>query len=261
MTQAHVPTSARIADAVSALGVRPGGVLLVHSSLSSLTAGPSARVEGGPETVIQGLLRALGPQGTLLLPALSYATVHADQTRFDRDTTPSCIGTIPEHFRRRGGTVRSGSPTHSVCATGPRAASIVADHHLDRTPVGARSPLRKLRHLNGQLLFLGCGLRPNTSMHGVEELAAAPYLFGDEVKYSLQLGPEHHEISCRRHAFAGWVQRYDRLADLLRDDGLRVGSVLDAQAHLLEARTMWDRGEATIRADPYAFVSREGQDT
>ncbi len=55
-----------------ALGVRPGGVLLVHSSLRSL--GP---LPGGAESVIRALLAVLGPDGTLLMPALSYASVGA----------------------------------------------------------------------------------------------------------------------------------------------------------------------------------------
>ncbi|HCL30929.1 MAG TPA: AAC(3) family N-acetyltransferase [Candidatus Latescibacteria bacterium] len=253
MTTAHGPTSERIAAQVSALGVRESGVLLVHSSLSSM-----GHVEGGPETVIDGLLQALGSQGTLLLPALSYATVGAEQTHFNRETTPSCVGAITEYFRTRSGTKRSGSPTHSVCATGLLADQIVADHHLDTTPVGARSPLRKLPELGGQLLFLGCGLRPNTSMHGVEELVQPPYLFGNPVIYQLELGTQKRQITCRRHGFAGWNQRYERVAELLREDGLQQGPVLAAEAHLLETRLMWERGEAALRADPFAFVSQDG---
>ena len=41
----------RIAEDVSALGVRPGGVVLIHSSLSAM-----GFVHGGPETVILGVL-------------------------------------------------------------------------------------------------------------------------------------------------------------------------------------------------------------
>ena len=75
-------------------------------------------------------------------------------------------------------------------------------------------------------------------MHGVEELVEPPYLFGDDITYTLHLGDERREVTCRRHAFAGWVQRYERVADLLSDDGLVTGPVLDARAHLLEAPTM-----------------------
>ena len=60
--------AARIAEGLIGAGVRSGGTVLVHSSLKSM--GP---VPGGPETVILGLLEALGPEGPLLLPALRYA--------------------------------------------------------------------------------------------------------------------------------------------------------------------------------------------
>jgi aminoglycoside 3-N-acetyltransferase len=93
-------------------------------------------------------------------------------------------------------------------------------------------------------------------MHGVEELVGPPYLFGADVSYSLQLGGERHTVTCRRHGFDGWVQRYERVADLLGDDGLQVGTVLNAQVHLLEARQMWDRAEAALQRDPFTFVSR-----
>ena len=61
--------------------MRAGSVLLVHSSL-----GP---VSGGPDTVLD----ALGPQGTLCLPTLSYLFVSSAQPVFDVKTTPTNLGT------------------------------------------------------------------------------------------------------------------------------------------------------------------------
>ena len=241
-----------LVDDLLRLGVRPGGVLLTHVSLSSM-----GQVDGGPETVIRALLRALGEEGTLLIPALSYANVHADQPVFDLQHTPSCIGTIPEFFRTRSGTLRSASPTHSVCGLGKRAAELLAAQHLDDTPVGPRSPFRRLRDADGQLLFLGCGLRPNTSMHGVEEVAAAPYLFKKEsVAYEAHLPDGVHPLRIRRHNFDGWDQRYERVADQMGADGLFVGSVLQATAHLLDVRTMWEAALQAMAEDPYHFVQR-----
>ena len=245
-------TQNRLARDLTAVGVRSGGVLLVHSSLSSM-----GHVPNGPETVIRGLLEAVGARGTLLMPALSYAHVHANQPVFDVATTPSTVGAIPEFFRTRADTLRSGSPTHSVCGVGPGAADIVCDHHLDHTPCGERSPFRKLRDLEGQVLFLGCGMSPNTSMHGVEELSEPPYLFSGEVAYQVILGDgEKREVVCRRHNFAGWVQRYERVGPLLRGEEIRTGPVLAATAHLLEASAMWERAHAAMVADPYYFVSK-----
>jgi len=243
----------QIAEALLAVGVRPGGVLLVHSSLSSL-----GHVPGGPETVIRGLLEALGARGTLLLPALSYEYVGKQNPVFDVLRTPSCVGAIPEHFRLRPGTLRSIHPTHSVCAVGAQAASITGDHHLDSTPVGPHSPFRKVRDLGGQLLFLGCGLRPNTSMHGVEELAEPPYLYGETIRYRVILEDGREQtLDSRHHGFQGYRQRYDRLEPLL-DQGseLRSGRVLAAQVYLLEAQPMWEKALAAYRRDPLYFVEQ-----
>lgn len=246
-------TEGRITQDALALGVRPGGILLVHSSLSSL-----GHVPGGPETVIRGLWGALGAEGTLLLPALSYEYVGKANPVFDVLRTPSNVGAIPEHFRLRPGTLRSVHPTHSVCAIGAQAAAMTADHELDHTPVGAHSPFRRVRDLGGQLMFLGCGLRPNTSMHGVEELAEPPYLYGELIRYRVILADSRElELDSRHHGFQGYRQRYDRLEPLLEPGTeLRTGKVLGAQVHLIEAQPMWEKALAAYRRDPLHFVEQ-----
>ena len=244
----------RIADDLRALGVRAGGTLLVHSSLSSL-----GQVPGGAETVVLSLLSALGTEGTLLVPALSYQRVHVGQTVFDARRTLSNIGVVAEHFRLRAGTTRSLHPTHSVCGIGAEVARLLCDHHLDTTPVGAHSPFRRLREVGGQLLFLGCGMRPNTSMHGVEELVEPPYLFDARTTYTLIAEDgSKREMHCRRHGFDNWAQRYERLESLLEGDELRVGKVMAATAHLVEVEAMWVRGEEALRREPFFFVERLG---
>jgi len=245
--------AARIAEGLIGAGVRSGGTVLVHSSLKSM--GP---VPGGPETVILGLLEALGPEGTLLLPALSYATVHAVNPVFDVRRTPSCVGAIPEHFRTRPGTTRSVSPTHSVCGVGPRAEELLSSQQLDTTPCGPHSAFRALRDIGGQIVMLGCGLAPNTSMHGVEEVADAPYLFGATVEYRVVLADGMEaKLSIRRHAFAGWIQRYERVKQILPPEALHSGPVLAATAHVIEAAIMWPMAVEAIRREPYYFVERE----
>src|SRR5450759_1966121 len=234
------------------LGVRPGGVLLVHASLRSL--GP---LDGGAETVVLSLLEALGPQGTLLMPALSYATVGSHSPIFDVVSTPSCVGTLPEYFRKRPGTIRSVHPTHSVSGLGRLAEELLGEHVRSTTPCGPYSPFARLPQAGGQILFIGCGLRPNTSMHGVEEYVEPVYLYGDTVEYRVILADGSQlRMGVRSHNFKGWVQRYDRLAQRLSSLDLRQQRVLLASCFLIEASGMWAAALTAPRDDPLYFVER-----
>jgi aminoglycoside 3-N-acetyltransferase len=242
-----------ISDQLSRIGLREQGVVLVHASLRSL-----GQIEGGAETVIQALLAALGPAGTLLLPALSYDNVNRDSPSFDVRRTPACIGALPEYFRQRTGTLRSIHPTHSVCGLGRLAPELLDGHEQDHTPCGPNSPFHRLPDYRGQILFLGCGLRPNTSMHGVEELSEPPYLFSDTIDYQIvRADATVSTMTVRRHGFESWQQRYDRLADVLDSTALRVGKVLAADCHLVEASAMWSAAHARLQQAPFYFVERK----
>lgn len=239
----------RIATHARALGVRPGGVLLVHSSLKSLCE-PGAT----PDDVIDGLLAALDG-GTLVLPTLSYMHVGPAQRRFNARTTPSNVGAIPEYFRVRRAQARSLCPTHSCAALGPDAVRITRGQQQDTTPCGAHSPLRRVMELNGQILFLGCGADCNTSMHAVEELAPPDYLFADSYEYELTDfdGAVYH-MNCRAHGFDGVVQRYSRVLGLMPAGTLREGGICAARCQLLDAPAMWEAAAAMYRRAPHYFV-------
>jgi aminoglycoside 3-N-acetyltransferase len=242
----------RIKSGLAALGVKSGDSLLVHASLKSLGALPNAA-----ELVTTAFLELLGSEGTLLMPALSYSSVTKESPFFDLERTPSCVGGLSEYFRTRTFARRSIHPTHSVCALG-KAAGFFTDSHLsDRTPVGVHSPFSKLKEAKGKVLFLGCGLKPNTSMHGVEELVVPPYLFGDEREYTLRLSPDNLlQKAYIPHGFAGYIQRYDRLLDLLKPEDYHQGNILEAEVFVLDCNAFWDIGSAVLRQDPFYFVER-----
>lgn len=60
MTESSVNTPVSLAADFAALGVHPGMIVMVHSSLRRV-----GWTVGGPVTVIRALLQALGPEGTL----------------------------------------------------------------------------------------------------------------------------------------------------------------------------------------------------
>lgn len=242
----------QLARDLAGLGVRKGGMLLVHSSLKSL-----GRLPDGPGTAVEGLLEALGSAGTLLMPALSYESVRAENPVFDVLATPSCVGALPEFFRKRPGTMRSVHPTHSVCGIGPGARRMLSGHSRDLTPCGAHSPYFKLTEEGGQILFLGCGLKPNTSMHAVEELVEPPYLYNGWVDYRIKLADGSETVMrVRRHGFRGWLQRYDRIETVMAGEGLSAGKVLSADCFLLEAPAFWRKAHQAMKEAPFFFVDR-----
>jgi aminoglycoside 3-N-acetyltransferase len=240
-----------VAD-LGSLGVRPGSVLLVHSSLKSI-----GQVPGGAETVIQGLLIAIGEAGTLLMPALTYEAVRSSNPVFDVRTTPSCVGIITETFRLREGTRRSLHPTHSVCAVGPLTEELLSPHIQDSTPCGPNSPFHRLPEFEGQILMLGCGLQPNTSIHALEEMIEPPYLFSSPMTYTLvdNLG-NITKKEYTPHNFFGWKQRYERVADILKLPDLQTGIVLKAQSYLIEASALKHAVLQALRENPLFFVEK-----
>ncbi len=243
--------SQAIANDAKILGINKGDTLLVHSSLRSLGKVPA-------EAVINGLLTALGDEGTLVLPALSYMHCNPNNPKFDYYNTPSNVGALSEYFRTSvKGVVRSINPTHSCCALGKNADFVVSSHILDNTPCGANSPFRRVMELNGKILFLGCGTVPNTSMHAIEELSNPDYLFGDCYQYSVtdKYG-NNKEISCYAHNFKGVIQRYDRLESLLNEAELKKGKMLSADCHLVYTPAMWEKADKQYRADPHYFIDK-----
>jgi aminoglycoside 3-N-acetyltransferase len=64
-------------------------------------------------------------------------------------------------------------------------------------------------------------------------------------------------LSVRSHNFEGWVQRYDRLAEIVDRGALRSGSVLQADCYLIEAAAMWSAAHKKLQEDPLFFVDRD----
>lgn len=240
-------------DDIRHLGIGAGDTLLIHSSLRAL-----GQLENGARSVIEAFLEVLGGQGTLLMPALTYEHVTAENPVFSSCYTKTCVGALPEAFRAYPGTLRSLHPTHSVCANGKNAKPLTEAHIKDTTPVGPHSPFQLLREVGGKILMLGCGLRPNTSMHGVEELVVPAYLFlENQTEYILV--DEQNQVLRKpytRHNFKGVQQRYDRIQPLLSPDALKNGTILNAECFLLDARALWLKGEQQLRKDPLFFVDR-----
>ncbi|PRO67095.1 GNAT family N-acetyltransferase [Alkalicoccus urumqiensis] len=163
------------------LGVRQGDALLVHSSLSAF-----GWVNGGAAAVIDALQEAVGPSGTIVMPAQSgdwsdpknwgapavpsawWEEIRRTMPLYDPEKTPTRgMGTIAELFRTYPGVHRSLHPADSFAAWG-KEASWVLETHQPGDSFGETSPLGRLEQLDADILFLGTGYDTATGFHLAE---------------------------------------------------------------------------------------------
>jgi aminoglycoside 3-N-acetyltransferase len=174
-------TPASLTADLRALGLAPGATVLVHTSLRAL-----GWVCGGAQGVIEALVAAVGPEGTLVVPTQSgqltdpagwsrppvppawWPVIRAETPAYRPDRTPTRgVGVVPETFRGMAGVRRSAHPHLSFAALGPRAEQLV-DPHVPEAGLGPDSPLGRLAAGGAFTLLLGCGHESNTALHLAE---------------------------------------------------------------------------------------------
>lgn len=227
-----------LAAQLRALGVREGGVLVVHTSFRAVRP-----VEGGPLGLVEALRQALGPDGTLVMPTMTDG-----ESVFDPRATPTCdMGVTAELFWRQRGVVRSTHPGASFAARGPRAEAICRPQPLS-PPHGPDSPIGRVHELGGQVLLLGVSHGENTTLHLAEALADVPY----SVEHPCVIGPgERRMIAETDHCCQGFHQ----VDGWLRARGLqREGRVGLADARLCESRDLVGVCVERLRVDPLVFL-------
>ncbi|MEW2167212.1 AAC(3) family N-acetyltransferase [Streptomyces sp. NPDC007084] len=178
----------QLASDLSQLGISRGGVLLAHASLG----GSGLRAE----RLRDALLTALGPDGTLVVPAFTpensftsrtykeltagmsaqrEAAFRASRPPFDPARTPCpTMGVFAQCVRTTPGAVRSIHPHTSFAGLGARAAELLAWHD-PRCHLGEESPLGALYAANAQVLLFRVGFEVCSAFHLAEyRLRPAP---------------------------------------------------------------------------------------
>ncbi|HYC34012.1 MAG TPA: AAC(3)-IV family aminoglycoside N-acetyltransferase [Gemmatimonadales bacterium] len=235
-----------IAAQLRALGVRPGGVLLVHTSFRAVRP-----VEGGPEGLIDALLEALGPHGTLVTPSWTGD----DSVPFDPLATPSAddLGVVPQLFWRRPGVARSPHP-FAFAALGPHAIGIT-DGALPLPPHAPDSPVGRVYDLDGQVLLLGVGHEADTTLHLAELAGGAPYRVPKHITVRRDDRPTRIEYGENDHC----CERFALADDWLRSAGLqREGPVGYATARLARSRDIVAAARTRLARDPLVFLHPPG---
>lgn len=257
----HLPhTVVSLTADLRGIGVAPGDIVMLHSSMRSL-----GYVAGGPQSVVQALLDVLGEDGTLVVPAHTpdnsdpagwqhppvpqswWPVIREGTPGYDPARTPSrWMGRIAETVRTWPGAIRSDHPQVSCAALGRRAAEIVASHPLD-DPHGDGSPLGAINRLDGKVLLLGCDHGTNTSLHLAETRQPSPPL---STTGSAVLGADG------RSRWVTWTQVttgeeiFPQLGEAFDATGaVTIGRVGAATARLMSQRALVDFGTEWIAAN------------
>lgn len=229
------------------LGVRPGGILLVHTSFSNVKP-----VEGGPEGLILALRAALGAAGTLVMPSMSYDDDHP----FDKTASPCPeMGVVADTFWRLPGVMRSDN-NHAFAAVGPLAATILAPHPIE-LPHGLDSPVGRVYGLDGQVLLLGVGHDSNTTIHLAENLAGVRYRRAKYVTLLRDGGWVRFDYREIDHC----CQNFARVDVWLDERGLQQhGKVGHAEARLMRSRDVVSVVMEHLGRNKTIFLHPEGFD-
>jgi len=235
-------TRSEIVDQLCALGVKEGGILLVHTSFRAVRP-----VEGGPRGLIDALLDAVGLAGTLVMPSWTGD----DDTPFDPKTTPAAsdLGIIADTFWRLPGVVRS-DHAFACAAAGPRAEAITSGP-LPLPPHIPDSPVGRVHDLDGQVLLLGVGHDADTTIHLAEILGGAPYRAPKHITVLRDGRPARIDYGENDHC----CQRFALMDDWLREKNLQAeGKVGNAAARLIRAKDIVAVGREHLARDPLVFL-------
>lgn len=236
------------------MGVRPTDTLLVHSSMKAI-----GDVVGGAEGVIDALMAYLKP-GLLIFPTLTWRQINAENNIFDPLNEPACIGLLPNLFLKRPGVIRSWHPTHSVAAYGADAVTYTAGEEQRDTPCSRQGCWGKLIDRSAKILFLGCTLKSNTFLHGVEEWNHVPNRISQtyqNLKIRLPDGTLF-DRPMRRHYAPGLSIsiHYDKVEAAFLAAGIaHRGHFGDAACTICDAVGMHNLTSALLQIDPDMFAN------
>ncbi|MEM9105655.1 MAG: AAC(3) family N-acetyltransferase [Pseudomonadota bacterium] len=212
------------------LGIGECRLLMVHASLRRL--GP---VAGGADGLLDGLMAALGSDGTLVMPMgaddsspIDYRTTLADGE----------LGVLVEIFRQRHGTRVNDHAAARFGASGPLANVILEPVPLHNY-YGEGSPLSRFANHGGWVLRLAADIDTVTLTHWAEYLADLPQKRSVRRRYlRADIGEQWIESLDDTDGIADWSggDYFSQiLIDFLAEGKVRCGPVGKCQAELFSA--------------------------
>lgn len=238
------------------MGIDRKGTILVHSSMKKI-----GEADGGADTVLDALSSYM-EDGLLVLPTHTWSAVNSDNPRYYVESSPVCVGILPELFRKRAGVVRTRHPTHSVAALGRDAITFAeGDERLD-TPCHRGSAWGKLLDRKAKILLIGVDLRSQTFFHGIEEWSEVPGRLtdGHEQLYTVLRDGSEISVPSRRHVGSP-SENYGKVQTLLERKGaIEKREFGDAAVLVCDTEKMFDILSPMLRMNPDLFSDNKPLD-
>jgi aminoglycoside 3-N-acetyltransferase len=237
------------------LGVRKGDIVMVHSSLSSF-----GQVDGGAKTVVLSLLEAIGQQGTLVVPTFSHYLSQNEKV-WDREHTPSLMGSISETVRTWPGSIRSNHAAHPLAAIGQKAKDLCAKPY--KTGTGPDSPFQLLVEMNASILLMGVDYSRCTIFHLLEAAAKVPYRYLEERKaVTIIDGMKNENGSAWEYTRTeGTYNDFMPFGRLLEEQGIviKIHTIGSSVNRLFKAGDMYRLGMKILTQDPYFLLDKNSK--
>jgi aminoglycoside 3-N-acetyltransferase len=230
------------------LGVQEGDTLLVHSSYKSF-----GEVDGGPQTVVQALEAALGPEGTLIMPTFNFDFNKG--VPWDVRTTPSKMGVLTEVVRKDPRAKRVFHPFYSFAIIGKHAEMLGSLRY--KSSYERNSVFGKLRDLDGKIMVIG--LSYNNSMtffHHIEQMEGVDYRFlkqftGEVTDENGNTYTDTFEMLVR-DIDRGVMTMVDPMGKLMEEAGvIQSAKIGEADVKLMKANEVYEFTAREMKRDPH----------
>jgi aminoglycoside 3-N-acetyltransferase len=237
-----------LVDGFRQLGVERGETLLVHSSYKSF--GP---VEGGPQTIIAALEKALGPEGTLIMPTFNFDFNKGQP--WDVRSTPSQMGVLTELVRKDPRAKRVFHPIYSFAILGKYAEMLGSLRY--KSSYERNSVFGKLRDLDAKIMVIGLSYTNSmTFFHHIEQMEGVDYRFlkqftGQVTDWDGNTWTDTFEMLVR-DIDKGVITEVDPMGALMEKEGvIKIGMIGEAPVKLMKANEVYEFTAREMRRDPH----------
>lgn len=185
-------TESLIHQSFASIGLLSSDVVFIHAD-----AGPAAQLvdipkDGRVDEFIEIILSYFD-KGTVIVPTFSYSLTNGEV--FNREQTPSSVGSFSEKFRKYNGVKRSSHPVFSVGAYG------VEKDYYTQTVLsdcfGEGTVFDKLFKHDAKIICIGCSLNRATFVHFVEQNLGVDYRYPKMFKGELICNDVKHSVETR----------------------------------------------------------------